>query len=92
MYPGKARMGSKFKKAVYKQYTDNTYEREIPKPDWLGMVGPLLKCEVNEKIVIHLKNKASIPCTIHAYPNVFYKDTSEGMLSFYCNHLYFSYR
>uniref|UniRef100_A0A8B9NJ83 Plastocyanin-like domain-containing protein n=1 Tax=Accipiter nisus TaxID=211598 RepID=A0A8B9NJ83_9AVES len=76
---GKDRVGSTYKKSVYKQYTDSTYTTEIPKPGWLGFLGPVIRAEVGDTIKVHLKNFASRPYTIHPH-GVFYKKDSEGSL------------
>ncbi|KAF6715503.1 Ceruloplasmin [Oryzias melastigma] len=64
---GPQRIGAVYKKAVYKQYTDATYGQEIPKPIWLGYMGPMLMAESGDKVVIHLKNLASRPYTVHPH-------------------------
>ncbi|KFV05044.1 Hephaestin, partial [Tauraco erythrolophus] len=79
LQPGKDRVGSTYKKSVYKQYTDSTYTTEIPKPGWLGFLGPIMRAEVGDTIKVHLKNFASRPYTIHPH-GVFYEKDSEGSL------------
>lgn len=76
---GKDRVGSMYKKSVYKQYTDSTYTTEIPKPGWLGFLGPVIRAEVGDTIKVHLKNFATRPYTIHPH-GVFYEKDSEGSL------------
>ncbi|XP_065702341.1 hephaestin [Patagioenas fasciata] len=79
LQPGKDRVGSTYKKSVYKQYTDSTYTTEIPKPGWLGFLGPIIRAEVGDTIKVHLKNFASRPYTVHPH-GVFYEKDSEGSL------------
>ncbi|VFV28449.1 hephaestin-like 1 [Lynx pardinus] len=74
---GPNRIGSLYKKAVYRHYTDETYSTEIPKPPWLGFLGPILRAEVGDVIVIHLKNFASRPYSLHPH-GVFYNKDSEA--------------
>ncbi|ELK27895.1 Hephaestin-like protein 1 [Myotis davidii] len=76
---GPNRIGGLYKKAVYRHYTDETYSTEIPKPPWLGFLGPILRAEVGDVIVIHLKNFASRPYSLHPH-GVFYNKDSEGAL------------
>ncbi|CAO2623640.1 Heph [Lemmus lemmus] len=76
---GKDRIGSSYKKTVYKEYSDGTYTVEVAKPAWLGFLGPLLQAEVGDVMRIHLKNFASRPFTIHPH-GVFYEKDSEGSL------------
>uniref|UniRef100_A0A672V5Q9 Ceruloplasmin n=1 Tax=Strigops habroptila TaxID=2489341 RepID=A0A672V5Q9_STRHB len=79
LQPGKDRVGSTYKKSVYKQHTDSTYTTEIPKPSWLGFLGPIIRAEVGDTIKVHLKNFAKRPYTIHPH-GVFYEKDSEGSL------------
>ncbi|CAN9501344.1 unnamed protein product [Ophioblennius macclurei] len=72
-------IGSVYKKAVYRQYTDATYSSLAPRPEWLGFLGPILRAEVNETIVVHLKNFASRSYSMHPH-GVFYEKNSEGAL------------
>ncbi|XP_062054294.1 ferroxidase HEPHL1 [Lepus europaeus] len=76
---GPNRIGGIYKKAVYRHFTDGTYSTEIPKPSWLGFLGPILRAEVGDVIVIHLKNFASRPYSLHPH-GVFYNKDSEGAL------------
>lgn len=72
-----------YKKAVYKQYTNETFTTEIPKPEWLGFLGPMIRAEVGDDIVVHMKNFASRPYSIHPH-GVFYKKDSEGRTGLSC--------
>uniref|UniRef100_A0AAR2L3N1 ferroxidase n=1 Tax=Pygocentrus nattereri TaxID=42514 RepID=A0AAR2L3N1_PYGNA len=76
---GLHRIGHVYKKAMFRQYTDGSYTKEIPKPAWLGYLGPVLRAEVGDVIEIHLKNFASRSYSMHPH-GVFYKKNSEGAL------------
>uniref|UniRef100_A0A3B4DAU7 ferroxidase n=1 Tax=Pygocentrus nattereri TaxID=42514 RepID=A0A3B4DAU7_PYGNA len=76
---GPHRIGHVYKKAMYRQYTDKSYTQEIPKPAWLAYLGPLIRAEVGDVIVIHLKNFASRRYSMHPH-GVFYDKNSEGAL------------
>nr|XP_008106315.1 PREDICTED: hephaestin-like protein 1 [Anolis carolinensis] len=73
------RIGRIYKKAIFRQFTDETYSQAISKPPWLGFLGPVLKAEEGDTFVIHLKNFASRPYSIHPH-GVFYTKDSEGAL------------
>ncbi|XP_044090900.1 hephaestin isoform X4 [Neovison vison] len=75
----KNRIGSSYKKTIYKEYRDGSYMDEMVQPAWLGFLGPVLQAEVGDVIIIHLKNFASRPYTIHPH-GVFYEKDSEGSL------------
>ncbi|XP_010151191.1 PREDICTED: ceruloplasmin-like, partial [Eurypyga helias] len=74
---GPRRIGSAYKKAVYTQYTDRSYEVAVDKPSWLGFLGPIIKGEVGDSLIIHLKNFATRNYTLHPH-GVRYTKDSEG--------------
>ncbi|XP_073518282.1 ferroxidase HEPHL1 [Phyllobates terribilis] len=74
---GKDRIGRVYKKAIYKQFKDAKYAQEVSKPAWLGLLGPIIKAEVEDTIIVHLKNFASRSYTLHPH-GVFYEKDSEG--------------
>ncbi|KAL2094395.1 hypothetical protein ACEWY4_009114 [Coilia grayii] len=76
---GPARIGSVYKKAVYVEYANASYTQRLPKPAWLGFLGPALKGEVGDVLVVHLRNFASRPYSMHPH-GVFYEKDSEGAL------------
>ncbi len=95
--PGSDRVGHRYHKAVYRQYTPefdqvldgphgvidpNTGEQEqIRQPgspqQHLGLLGPILRAEVGDTLVIHFKNEASFPTSLHPH-GVFYTKANEG--------------
>ncbi|XP_017900578.1 PREDICTED: hephaestin isoform X2 [Capra hircus] len=75
----KNRIGNSYKKTIYKEYKDDSYMEEMVQPAWLGFLGPVLRAEVGDVILIHLKNFATRPYTIHPH-GVFYEKDSEGSL------------
>ncbi|XP_046333046.2 hephaestin-like protein [Haliotis rufescens] len=76
---GPDRVGSKYRKAVYSQYTDKTFTKEVSKPLWLGFIGPTLKGEVGDKLIVHFKNLATKPYSVHPH-GVKYSKSNEGAL------------
>lgn len=94
---GKNRIGSRYKKVVYREYTDESFsvkKEQQPGQQHLGIlgriftllslpfccvetakalicvfssVGPMIRAEVGEQIVITFKNKASRPYSITAH-------------------------
>ncbi|XP_053246201.1 ceruloplasmin isoform X1 [Podarcis raffonei] len=76
---GPDRIGSTYKKAVYMQFTDNSYSHIIAKPPWLGFLGPILKAEVGDTLIIHVKNFATRAYTLHPH-GVKYTKENEGAL------------
>ncbi|KAM9846219.1 ferroxidase HEPHL1 [Aulostomus maculatus] len=76
---GPQRIGSVYKKAMFRQYTDATYSQLVPRPSWLGFLGPILRAEIDDVIVVHLKNFATRSYSMHPH-GVFYEKNSEGAL------------
>lgn len=73
-------IGRKAKKALYREYTDDTFKTLKPRPpEWehLGFLGPLVRAEVGDTIKIVFRNNAKFPATVHPH-GVFYKKDSEG--------------
>ncbi|XP_030743570.2 hephaestin isoform X5 [Echinops telfairi] len=75
----KNRIGSIYQKTIYKEYRDSSYMDEVTQPAWLGFLGPVLQAEVGDVMLVHLKNFATRPYTIHPH-GVFYEKDSEGSL------------
>jgi manganese oxidase len=67
-------------KAVYREYTDDTFTTLKPRPpDWqhLGILGPLLRAEVGDVIKIVFKNNTRKKLSMHPHGLAYDKD-SEG--------------
>ncbi|RVE73621.1 hypothetical protein OJAV_G00032920 [Oryzias javanicus] len=63
-------IGSRYKKVVYRQFTDCTFKTEMRRgPDMkhLGIMGPMIHAFVGEKVEIVFMNMASRPYSIHAH-------------------------
>ncbi len=77
---GPHRIGTVYRKALYREYTDETFTKLKPRPvgsEYLGMLGPILRAEVGETIRVVFKNNGTHPFTMHPH-GVFYKKDSEG--------------
>ncbi len=80
MASGNDRIGKISLKAVYREYTDDTFTTLKPIQDkWqhLGILGPVIHAEVGDTIKVVFKNNARFPFSIHAH-GVFYQKESEG--------------
>ncbi|XP_066097316.1 ceruloplasmin-like [Saccopteryx bilineata] len=73
------RIGSVYKKALYFQYTDDTFQTIIEKPSWLGYLGPIIKAETGDYIYVHVKNFASRMYSFHPHGASYTKE-NEGAL------------
>ena len=77
---GPQRIGSAYKKALYREYADASFTRLKPRaPEWqhLGMLGPVIQAEVGDTIKVVFRNNASKPYSVHPH-GVFYAKNSEG--------------
>ena len=77
---GPHRIGSTYRKVVYREYTDATFTQLKPRaPEWqhLGILGPVLRAEVGDSIKVVFKNNATHPYSMHPH-GVFYEKASEG--------------
>ena len=80
MKSGPDRIGRVYKKALYQQYTDATFTTRVERsPEWehLGFLGPLIRAQVGDTIVVVFRNNASFSASVHPH-GVFYTKDSEG--------------
>jgi FtsP/CotA-like multicopper oxidase with cupredoxin domain len=74
------RIGAAYLKALYVEYTDESFTKRKERPAeeaYLGLLGPIFRAEVGDVIRVVFKNKASRPYSIHPH-GVFYDKASEG--------------
>ena len=77
---GPDRIGSTYRKARFRQYTDATFTRLQPKDArWqhTGLLGPTIRAEVGDTIKVVFRNNASRPYSMHPH-GVRYAKDSEG--------------
>jgi FtsP/CotA-like multicopper oxidase with cupredoxin domain len=74
------RIGSVYRKAVYREYADATFRTLKPRPPdqlYLGILGPIIHAEVGDTIKVVFRNNASHPYSMHPHGVLYAKD-SEG--------------
>lgn len=77
---GKHQIGSKSKKALYREYTDATFrtlKQRGPENEYLGFLGPVIRAEIGDTIKVTFRNNATHPFSMHPH-GVFYEKSSEG--------------
>jgi manganese oxidase len=79
---GPTTIGTVYKKAIYREYTDASFTtlKQIP-PAWMhkGIMGPIIHVQVGDTLhVVFKNNSATRPYSIHPH-GVFYTLSSEGM-------------
>jgi FtsP/CotA-like multicopper oxidase with cupredoxin domain len=71
-----------YHKAIYREYTDGTFQTLKVRPQqWehLGILGPLIRAEVGDSIRILFRNNTHLSLTMHPH-GVEYKKDAEGAL------------
>ncbi|XP_038599910.1 ceruloplasmin-like [Tachyglossus aculeatus] len=76
---GPNRIGGTYKKAIYTQFTNDSFTTIIEKPPWLGFLGPILRAEVGDTFVVSVKNFASRAYSFHPHGTTYTKE-NEGAL------------
>ena len=76
----KDRIGRKYLKAVYREYTDAsfaTFKPQRPAEQSRGILGPVIHAEVGDTITVVFRNNTRFPVGIHPH-GVLYAKASEG--------------
>jgi manganese oxidase len=71
-----------YHKAIYREYTDATFQKLKPRPQqWehLGILGPLIRAEVGDSIRVVFRNNTHLSVTMHPHGLAYTKD-AEGAL------------
>ena len=77
---GPGRIGSVYRKCLYRGYTDASFGHRTPaKPRdaYLGLLGPVIHAEVGDQIKVVFRNTCSFPASMHPH-GVFYTKANEG--------------
>lgn len=78
---GEARQ-TKFRKAIYREYTDATFAKLKPRPpQWehLGILGPLIRAEVGDTVKVVFRNNTKITCSMHPHGLAYSKEYEGAM-------------
>ena len=60
-------LGSQYKKGIFREYTDASFKTVKPTPPEFGILGPMIKAEVGDKIVVHFKNKLLVNSSVQLF-------------------------
>lgn len=77
---GLHRIGGQYLKAIYQEYTDDTFsvrKKRKPEEEHLGFLGPVIKASVGDLVKVQFYNKADRLYSIHPF-GFFYDKFSEG--------------
>lgn len=68
---------TKWAKVRFIGYTDATFTKRTPQPEWLGILGPIIRAEVGDEVVVDFFNRASMPYSMHPH-GLRYDKNNEG--------------
>src|SRR5436305_7975186 len=71
-----------YRKAIYREYTDDTFRIARPRSrQWehLGILGPLIRAEVGDTVRVVFLNRTKLFCSVHPH-GLAYRKESEGAL------------
>ncbi|XP_077072743.1 coagulation factor V isoform X2 [Siphateles boraxobius] len=77
---GQQRSGPSYKKVVYREYNEG-FTQPKTHPLSSGLLGPTLRGQEGDTIIVTFKNMADHPCSIHPH-GIAYEKQSEGSLYF----------
>jgi hypothetical protein len=66
-------------KSRFIEYTDDTFTTQKPQPEWLGILGPIIRAEVGDEIVIDFLNRGRRGHDLHPH-GLHYDKSNEGAL------------
>jgi manganese oxidase len=66
-------------KSRFIEYTDNTFTTPKPQPEWLGILGPAIRAEVGDEIVVEFLNRGHSSHDMHPH-GLRYDKNNEGSL------------
>ncbi|KNB54286.1 hypothetical protein AC230_05635 [Streptomyces caatingaensis] len=78
--PGRNRLGSVYCKSQYREYTDGTFTKLVPRPGdaYMGLLGPVIRAQVGDTIKVVFRNNTAFMASIHPHA-VFYSRGDEGV-------------
>ena len=66
-----------FAKTVFRAFTDQSYTSRLPHDRKLGILGPTLRVNIGDQLIVNFRNQGSRPYSIH--PNrITYPKNQEG--------------
>lgn len=66
-------------KTRFIEYTDDTFTTRKPQPEWLGILGPIIRAEVGDEIVVDFLNRSRSGHSMHPH-GLRYDKRDEGSL------------
>jgi manganese oxidase len=66
-------------KTRYIEYTDATFSVRKPQAEWLGILGPIIRAEVGDTILVEFRNRSRFPHSMHPH-GLRYDKANEGSM------------
>ena len=66
-------------KTRYIEYTDDSFTDRKPQPEWLGILGPIIRAEVGDEIIVEFLNRSRSGHDMHPH-GLRYDKNNEGSL------------
>ncbi len=73
-------LGWTYRKAIYREYTDASFRHlkaRAPRDAYLGLLGPVIRAEVGDTIIVVFRNNTRLHLSVHAH-GMKYDKASEG--------------
>jgi manganese oxidase len=70
-----------FPKMRYIEYTDGSFSVKKPQPEWLGILGPIIRAEVGDTVIVHFKNSTNRLLTMHPHGLKYTKENEGAVYS-----------
>jgi FtsP/CotA-like multicopper oxidase with cupredoxin domain len=65
--PEELRDHTLWQKVRFVEYADDQFTQRKPQPEWLGILGPIIRAEVGDRVLVHFYNKADQPYSMHPH-------------------------
>jgi hypothetical protein len=70
---------TRWSKTRYIEYTDATFSKLKPQAEWLGILGPVIRAEVGDTVLVDFLNRSRSPHSIHPHGLRYDKDNEGAM-------------
>lgn len=68
---------TKWRKTRFIEYTNGEFQTHKEQPAWLGVLGPIIRAEVGDTVIVYFRNKGNRPYSMHPH-GLRYTKNDEG--------------